>query len=43
LVPRWEGDLNFFPLIADTKVVVENLEQSFEKLKNFFNRIEEGA
>ena len=30
LVPRWEGDLNFFPLIADTKVVVENLEQSFE-------------
>lgn len=43
LVPRWEGDLNFFPLIADTKVVVENLEQSFEKLKNFFNRIEMGA
>lgn len=43
LVPRWEGDLNFFPLFADTKVVVESLEQSFEKLKNFFNRIEKGA
>ncbi len=43
LVPRWEGDLNFFPLIADTKVVVENLEQSFEKLKSFFNGIQKGA
>ncbi len=43
LVPRWEGDLNFFPLIADTKVVVESLEQSFEKLKNFFNPKEKGA
>lgn len=43
LIPRWEGDLNFFPLIADTKVVVESLEQSFEKLKNFFNQIQKGA
>lgn len=31
LIPRWAGDLNFFPLIADTKVVVETLAQSFER------------
>ncbi len=36
LVPRWAGDLNFFPLIAETKVVIENLEQTYERLQNFF-------
>jgi ATP adenylyltransferase len=33
LIPRWSGDLNFFPLIADTKVVIESLEQTYEKVK----------
>ncbi|MES3036515.1 MAG: HIT domain-containing protein [Bdellovibrionota bacterium] len=37
LVPRWAGDLNFFPLIAQTKVVIESLEQSYEKYLNYFN------
>ncbi|MEK2644641.1 HIT family protein [Bdellovibrio sp. BCCA] len=32
LIPRWAGDLNFFPLIAETKVLVESLEQTYEKL-----------
>lgn len=32
VIPRWSGDLNFFPLIAETKVLVESLEQTFEKL-----------
>lgn len=32
LVPRWAGDLNFFPLIAETKVLVETLEQTYDKL-----------
>ena len=36
LIPRWEGDLNFFPLIAETKAVVESLEQTFEKFKAYF-------
>lgn len=37
LVPRWIGDLNFFPLIADTKLVVEDLPTSYEKLRNAFS------
>ena len=41
IVPRWAGDLNFFPLIAETKVVIENLEQSFEKYLNYFSKITE--
>lgn len=36
LIPRWSGDLNFFPLIAETKVLVESLEQTFEKLRGKF-------
>lgn len=36
VVPRWSGDTNFFPLIAETKVVIETLETSFAKLLPFF-------
>jgi ATP adenylyltransferase len=36
VVPRWNGDTNFFPLIAETKVVVETLEQTFERLLPYF-------
>jgi ATP adenylyltransferase len=32
LIPRWAGDLNFFPLIAETKAIPMTLENSFEKL-----------
>jgi ATP adenylyltransferase len=38
IVPRWSGDLNFFPLIADTKVVVENIDQTYQRLADFFDR-----
>jgi len=37
LVPRWAGDLNFFPLIAETKVVIESLEQTFQRYLEYFN------
>jgi ATP adenylyltransferase len=33
LIPRWTGDTNFFPLIAQTKVTVETVEQSYERLE----------
>ena len=36
LIPRWQGDTNFFPLIANSKVLVENLEQSYERLTPHF-------
>ncbi len=38
LIPRWAGDLNFFPLIAETKVVVESLEQTYDRLLSYFTR-----
>ena len=36
VVPRWTGDTNFFPLIAETKVLIETLNQTYDRLKNFF-------
>ncbi len=33
VIPRWSGDLNFFPLVADTKVVIETLKMTYNKLK----------
>jgi Diadenosine tetraphosphate (Ap4A) hydrolase and other HIT family hydrolases len=36
LVPRWRGDTNFMPVIADTKVIPESLINSYRKLKSCF-------
>lgn len=37
IVPRWNGDLNFFPLIAETKLVIETVEDSYAKFQNYFS------
>ncbi|MBL7557532.1 MAG: HIT domain-containing protein [Bdellovibrionaceae bacterium] len=37
VIPRWAGDLNFFPLIAQTKVVIETLEQTYQNYIGYFN------
>lgn len=38
LVPRWSGDTNFFPLIAETKVLPETLEQTYNRLRPLFDK-----
>jgi ATP adenylyltransferase len=32
IVPRWEADTNFMPVISDTKVVSQSLQQLYEQL-----------
>jgi ATP adenylyltransferase len=32
LVPRWSGDTNFMPVLADVKVLPEHLVETREKL-----------
>lgn len=39
VLPRWHGDTNFFPLIAETKLIVESLEDTLEKLAVEFDKL----
>jgi ATP adenylyltransferase len=39
VVPRWGGDTNFMPVVADTKVLPEMLEQTRAKLRPGFARL----
>ncbi len=36
VVPRWQGDTNFMPVVADTGVVPEALAETYRKLKDKF-------
>ena len=33
VVPRWNGDTNFMPTLADTKLVSESMQATYKKLK----------
>ena len=37
IVPRWSGDINFMPVISDTKVMIEKLNKTWERLKPEFS------
>ena len=36
VVPRWAGDTNFMPVVGDTKVIVEAIDDSYERLHEAF-------
>lgn len=39
IVPRWNGDTNFMPVLSDSKVLNEQILQSYRKLKTHFDVI----
>ncbi len=36
IVPRWQGDTNFMPVLADIKVLSEALAETYQKLEGKF-------
>jgi len=38
VVPRWQGDVNFMPLLAETKVVSEHLLTTYQRLLRYFGQ-----
>ena len=36
IVPRWQGDTNFMPVLSDIRVLPEALSETYEKLKGKF-------
>jgi ATP adenylyltransferase len=39
IVPRWDGDTNFMPVISQTKVISESLKTTWSKLKQEFDNL----
>jgi ATP adenylyltransferase len=37
VVPRWDGDTNFMPVLGEVKVVNEHLQQTWAKLRRAFD------
>ena len=38
IVPRWDGDTNFMPILADTKVLIESLHEFYDRITDELSR-----
>jgi len=38
-VPRWDGDTNFMPVVAETKILNESLTTSYRDLRAGFDQL----
>ena len=34
IVPRWRGDTNFMPILSDTKIISQSLDELYKRLKD---------
>lgn len=39
IVPRWNGDTNFMPVLADVKVIPQAIEESYDELKKALKKV----
>jgi ATP adenylyltransferase len=35
IVPRWDGDINFMPVLSDVHIISEHIEQTRDKIKRY--------
>jgi len=42
IVPRWLGDTNFMPVLADVRVIPQSLDRAYSILREAFARLEGG-
>jgi len=40
IVPRWNGDMNFMPILAEVRVISEHLEETYRRLKEGFASVQ---
>jgi ATP adenylyltransferase len=40
VMPRWGGDTNFITVIGDTRVIPEDLSETYRKMHKFFERLD---
>ncbi|ELZ12734.1 histidine triad (HIT) protein [Halovivax asiaticus JCM 14624] len=43
VVPRWGGDTNFMPVISDTKVIVQAIEDTYDALHDAFANFDDAT
>jgi ATP adenylyltransferase len=41
VIPRWTGDSNFMPIIGNTKLTIEDIEETYRKLAPLFKKEQE--
>ncbi len=39
VVPRWQGDTNFMPIVAQTRVLPENLDDLYQRVRPMFDQL----
>ncbi len=42
IVPRWNGDTNFMPVIGEVKVISQDLKEVYHKIKKAMEELEKG-
>ena len=38
VIPRWPGDSNFMPLVSRTRVLIEDLDSTYDRLRPLFQK-----
>ena len=41
VIPRWHGDSNFMPIVSQTRVLIEDLKSTYERLRLLFQKEKE--